>query len=214
MASADTDLNPRESDDGRFVVYDTTGFDDTVHRDIIIKEIQTIVTTAEGMDGVIFVIDSRRADFLDVAVFELYLQLILSKAPNSAIGVVFTSAPNDIVDSNNINDYLRSEINNGPFVNFRKAVLERCDRNVCFINNPDPSRDGKHKMSSIREQSLANVHQMIDRLNGEIKFDGVWESFKNRINYWIEHVKENRVEYMSAAISFLVPILVAIAKRG
>jgi len=189
---------------GHFIV-DTTGYDPSISADFAINEINEILSY-EGIGGVLFVISAGRQDDWDGAVFKLYLQLILAKVPASMVGVVFTRSNQDCVKKNSLKYYLDQPgaINSV----LMDLLLQRCSDKVCFIDNPDPSKDEVQSMDGLRTLSLRNVQELISQLEGYYSFHTFWDHFKLSVISFLAE-SDNAKVYFGVAAALVISVVAA-----
>jgi len=213
--SATTDLKVRESNIIKGLsIQDTTGFDDTIDTTKIIAEIRQVVTSLAAIDGILFVLEFGRADEWDKVVFMTYLETILSGADKTMVGVVFTKSPSSYVLSNDVQKYVAEHVSHHNLVFFLEAVIKRCNGQVCFIDNPNPSQQADELVdtSKLRKKSFDNIVDLIQKLDGTFSFEGFFNILKVQYNYWYNYVKENPYKISVSAIGIIGTILIGLAK--
>jgi len=196
-------------------IIDTTGIDndEVTSRLVAINEIQGIIASKDTIDGVLFVMRTGRCDQWDILVYTLYIQFILSEVPNSMIGVVFTNAPHSVVKENSWEFYLSK--NNDiekEFELFFSELLTRCEKKVCFIDNPSPEED-LEDLDFIRELSLQNVLKLITSLSSSFSFGNILQTIYHWWLLWSDQIRENRFGLGITACALLISIIGFLAKK-
>jgi len=193
-------------------IQDTNGFDGTVIASKIIDEIQALISAQQSIDGILFVLNSGRADDWDKAVFEIYLQFILLGVPNSMIGVVFTRSNDDVI-SNNTWGYYNSTttcVTDTDQKDFMQSLLTRCDGKICFVDNACPKGEIMNR-DPLRKMSLDNLQKLISSLNGKFSFVGMLPRLYNQYTFWSTKIKENPLKMGAAALGIIIAVAGAFA---
>jgi len=182
-----------------YTIQDTTGFDLSLPQTKIVQEMQNLIYSQMNVKGVLFVMSAGRCDEMDKAVYMLYLQFILSGVPSSMIGVVFTRSTDDCVLNNSWHHYrqLNTHLTDSTHKNFVEALLERCEKKVCFVENSPPNSDTMVKRAPVRKKSLENVCSMVSTFTGSFSFNGIQDLLTNNYKYWSKWAYENPFQVTS-----------------
>jgi len=163
-------------------IKDTTGFDDTVSKDVIAWEIYDTISTVGIVDGILFVVPSARYDDWDETIYSLYLQFLLSDVPSSMIGIVVTSSSDDYLVGQNVNEFKILNTSDGQLHPFVKSYLDRSNEKVAFVNNPDPhSKVTLIDETPRRTVSLNNCTNLIGSLSGNYDCTGFFSTIKRTV---------------------------------
>jgi len=171
------------------LLHDTTGYDDTVQRSVVVSEIETIIKKYKKLHGVLFVLECGRVDAWDTSVFNFYLQFLLAGVPNEMIGIVITNSKG--IYLNNVNAYLDDNRTN----HLLNALQDRSNGKICSIMNEDPStEDPPGDGTRRRETSLQNVKNIINSFEGEYPINSIISEVIKRYHKWTCYIKDNAFE--------------------
>jgi len=188
------------------LIYDSKGWDERISTKEAIADINR-VTSDKVIHGIIFVLKVGRCDEWDEVVFRTYLQYALTIVPSSIIGVVFTHSPMKCVKEDSW-DYYRS-IDGMEMSKFIQALLIRCEKKLCFIDNPDPKLDVMD-YDYMRKISVQNVCKLIRKFNGECRFDNLLiKCYK----YYVKIAEEFRSSSVPTTIVTLLLCVLAYLTR-
>jgi len=154
-----------------------------------------------------------RCDESDRFVFQLFLQLVLGLVPSKMIGVVIArTARQDCLVENDWDYYRRvdkPETLENNFEVFCEAMLNRCGKKVCFIDNPPPEEDDGNSLINLdpfREKSLENVCGVIKKIlesNCSYSCGSFSHYLYNNYIKFCEIIKENKFGLTLTTLSLL-----------